>query len=431
LADELGWVRSWINENYLWYQEVPYTLFNPASFSSPVDYFNVMKSTGITASGKARDQFHFTYPSAQYDALQYQGVELGYGIAWARGPNVLPRVWVISMVEPGSPAHLAGLRRGDQLVSVDDADFARGNDAATLAALNAGLFPKVQGELHRLLVSRDGGTLLAAVKAASISATPVQNVGTIQSANGKVGYLTFNSHNAVSERQLVAAVRQFKAAGIADLVLDLRYNGGGFLAIASEMAYMIAGSAATKGRVFERLQFNDKRHIDNSTSFYATGQGFSSPRSEALPTLDLKRVTVLTSSGTCSASEAIINGLRGIDVEVTLIGGQTCGKPYGFYATPNCGTTYFAVEFQGVNDKGFGDYADGMAPTCSAADDYTHALGDQQEGMLAAALYQRAHQACPMASSGARLAERAHSSALQPVRPVAAEVVVRNRALDR
>ncbi len=92
---------------------------------------------------------------------------------------------------------------------------------------------------------------------------------------------------------------------------------------------------------------------------------------------------VLTGNGTCSASEAIINGLRGVDVQVIQIGATTCGKPYGFYPQDNCGTTYFSIEFKGVNAKGFGDCADGFSPAtparlpaqlpgCSVADDFTH-----------------------------------------------------------
>jgi len=91
----------------------------------------------------------------------------------------------------------------------------------------------------------------------------------------------------------------------------------------------------------------------------------------------------------------VINGLRGVDVKVDLVGGTTCGKPYGFTPVDNCGTTYFSIQFQSVNAKGFGDYADGFAPTCTVADDMTHALGDPAEGMLAAALSYRANNACP------------------------------------
>jgi carboxyl-terminal processing protease len=118
-------------------------------------------------------------------------------------------------------------------------------------------------------------------------------------------------------------------------------------------------------------------------------------------------VFVLTGEGTCSASESIINGLRGVDVQVIQIGSTSCGKPYGFYPQDNCGTTYFSIEFRGINAKGFGDYADGFTPAnrpdiggvsvpgCSVADDFTHALGDQAESRFAAALAYRIGQSCP------------------------------------
>ena len=79
--------------------------------------------------------------------------------------------------------------------------------------------------------------------------------------------------------------------------------------------------------------------------------------------MNLSRVYVLTGGTTCSASESIINGLRGVDVEVIQIGSTTCGKPYGFYPEDNCGTTYFSIQFKGVNAAGFGDYADGFSPS--------------------------------------------------------------------
>jgi hypothetical protein len=95
----------------------------------------------------------------------------------------------------------------------------------------------------------------------------------------------------------------------------------------------------------------------------------------------------------------VINSLRGVDVQVDLIGGQTCGKPYGFTPVDNCGTTYFTIQFHSVNAKGFGDYADGFAPTCNVADDMAHALGDPAEGLLAAALSYRATNTCPAATA--------------------------------
>ena len=153
-------------------------------------------------------------------------------------------------------------------------------------------------------------------------------------------------------------------------MLDLRYNGGGCLYIASEVAYMIAGSAPTAGQDFERLQFNDKhRSINPVTGSALTPMPFfnGSSTGQALPTLNLPRVFVLTGSMTCSASESIINGLRGVNVQVIQIGSTTCGKPYGFYPDDNCGTTYFTIQFQGVNDAGFGSYGDGFTPNNTTA----------------------------------------------------------------
>ncbi|MCZ0943338.1 MAG: peptidase, partial [Gammaproteobacteria bacterium] len=90
-------------------------------------------------------------------------------------------------------------------------------------------------------------------------------------------------------------------------------------------------------------------------------------------------------------------------------GNATCGKPYGFYPTGNCGTTYFTIQFRGVNAKGFGDYADGFFPSatlgaddaalpgCAVADDFDHGFGDPNEARLAAALHYREQGACPCA----------------------------------
>jgi hypothetical protein len=89
-------------------------------------------------------------------------------------------------------------------------------------------------------------------------------------------------------------------------------------------------------------------------------------------------------------------------VQVIRIGRATCGKPFGFTAKDNCGISYFPIEFQGVNDKGFGDFADGFAPTCVVADDLSRALGNPAEGMLAAALTYRSTGSCPQATVATR-----------------------------
>jgi hypothetical protein len=191
--------------------------------------------------------------------------------------------------------------------------------------------------------------------------------------------------------------------------------------------------------VFDDLIFNDKHPITNPitgqplspTPFYTTtlGPPFNGTPGQALPTLDLSRVYVLTSGGTCSASEAIINGLRGVGVEVIQIGSTTCGKPYGFYPMDNCGTTYFTIQFRGANDIGFGDYADGFSPAnasgagedvpgCSVADDFTRQLGDPTEGRLAAALTYRDGGGCPAATGVAPGVLSKASLPLNAVEPI-------------
>ncbi|HEY0339856.1 MAG TPA: hypothetical protein VGC34_03540, partial [Steroidobacteraceae bacterium] len=149
-------------------------------------------------------------------------------------------------------------------------------------------------------------------------------------------------------------------------------------------------------------------------------QGFSTTSGQALPTLNLSRVFVLTGPSTCSASEAVMNGLQGVNVQVIQIGTTTCGKPYGFYPQDNCGTTYFSIEFRGINAQGFGNYPDGFSPSnsttpsgatfpgCEVADDFTHSLGDPTEARLAAALNYRLGMTCPAPTSVSGSLKEAH-----------------------
>ncbi len=226
-----------------------------------------------------------------------------------------------------------------------------------------------------------------------------------------VGYLSFTDHIAPAEKALLDAITTLHDGGIKDLVIDIRYNGGGYLDIASELAYMVAGPGPTAGQTFYNQQFNAKYPSTNPvtgepltpTAFHTQTLGLSVTAGQALPTLNLSRVFVLTGPSTCSASEAVMNGLRGVNVQVIQIGTTTCGKPYGFYPQDNCGTTYFSIQFEGVNDMAFGDYADGFVPGgvfkgCTVADDFTAMLGDPVEGRLAAALAYRSNGACPAAA---------------------------------
>ncbi len=413
-TDEKDWLRSWTNELYLWYREVPSA--DPAAYATPLDYFAALKTFATTSSGRPKDRFHFALPTADTAAQFGSGVEVGYGFRWDVVAAAPPREVRLAYVEPDLPAGsaAANLARGAEVLAVDGVDVVNGADAATL---NAGLFPSAPGETHTFVVLDLGAAAPRSVTlgSAAVTTTPVQNVTLLA---GNVGYVQFNDHFATAEAQLVQAVNQLRGLGATDLVLDLRYNGGGYLAIASELAFMIAGPAATAGKTFEETVFNDKypgRDPVTGGSVvtpFLTATGFPPTPGQALPHLDLPRVFVLTGPGTCSASESILNSLQGIDVQVVQVGDPTCGKPYGFYPQDNCGTTYFSIEFQGVNAKGFGGYADGFTPGgtggatppgCLVADDWGHALGDPAEGRLAAALQYRATQTCPAGASAVAL----------------------------
>ena len=448
LNQEMAWIRSFVDETYLWYGEVPlvdpflYSIGASVRYVDPktnnlgttpltstydvVDaYFNSQRTLAYTASGKPKDQFHFTYTTGDWTGLSTSGNVGGFGFEVALLSATPPRKAVVAYTFPGTPATQNNLLRGTQFLAVNGVDVVNGSDVATL---NEALFSPVVGRTYTFQVLDPGSSTPRTISmtAVNIALSPVQNVATLPAPNNKVGYFSFTDHIAPAEKQLIDAVAQLKAAnngaGISDLVLDLRYNGGGYLDIAAELAYMIAGPTPTAGKIFEQLSFNDKNPFglsaaESITPFHAVSQGFSTASGQALPQLGLSRVFVITGSGTCSASEAIINGLRGVGVTVIQIGGTTCGKPYGFFPQDNCGTTYFAIQFKGVNNSGFGDYADGFVPGppapgvaenhvpgCVVSDDFTRQLGDPNEARLAAALQYRANGTCPStpSASGAR-----------------------------
>jgi hypothetical protein len=418
--DENNWLRSWSNDLYLWYDEIVDR--DPGLYTTP-QYFGLLKTPGFAPSGRDKDRFHFSYPTAEWLSLVQSGVESGYGAAWAVLASVPPRRIVVAYTEPGSPASSAGLRRGEEVVAVDGVDVVYSSTSEDAEALVAGLYPDSLGESHTFTLQnpQTGASRVVTLQSAVITKTPVLRSSVIPTTSGQVGYLLFNDHVAPAEQQLIAAVEQMQAAPVDDLVLDVRYNGGGLLAIASQLSYMIAGPAYTAGQTFERLQFNDKHRSVNPVTgetltplpFYSTTRGFSTVAGQQLPTLNLPRVYVLTGGTTCSASESIINALRGVNLQVIQIGSSTCGKPYGFYPADNCGTTYFSVQFKGVNAASFGDYTDGFSPSntagpagtlvpgCSVADDFAAELGTVHEDRLAAALGHRLGASCP-APSGSK-----------------------------
>lgn len=408
VAAEKTFVRRHLDDVYLWYKEI---IDVPSgNYSSAQAYFDALLV-------KSRDRFSFTAPQAEIDGFFSSGEEVGYGLNYTE-QNGRTR---IAYSEPGSPAELQGITRGAEIIAINGTPVA----SMTREAKNAALYPNSNNATNRFDILDRGNSQSRSLtlSASKITKSPVLKAQVLTDANQrKFAYVQFNDHIATAEAGMINAFNLFQSAGVDELVLDLRYNGGGFLYIASEVASMIGG-AKVSGKVFEQLKFNDK-HDDWSNdpnsklNFLTVGRN-----NQPLPQLGLRRVFVLTGPNTCSASESIINGLSPF-VEVITLGGTTCGKPYGFNQKNYCGTAYFAIEFSGVNHLGQGDYADGIATRCNLADDLEHDLGDRNERLLAAALSYATTGSCPASALGQARQARLQQQSL-PARPWRQQKVLR------
>ena len=260
-TDEKMWLRSWTNDLYLWYSEVPD--LNPASYTT-ADYFDLLMTSAVTPSGNPKDKFHFMLSSAEWFALSQSGAQAGYGAQFVLVANVPPRRAVVAYTDPNSPAAPQGqaprLLRGTEILTVDGVDLVNANTQTEVDTLNAGLFPTVANQAHNFTVRDVGSQVIRSITMTSaiVISTPVQNVQVIATPTGPVGYMLFNDHIATAEDLLIDAITSLRDQSVVDLVLDIRYNGGGFLDLASELAFMIAGPGRTINQTFELLQFNDK-----------------------------------------------------------------------------------------------------------------------------------------------------------------------------
>ena len=218
-----------------------------------------------------------------------------------------------------------------------------------------------------------------------------------------VGYLQLKDMVSQAERPFDSAFAQFRQAGVRDVVIDLRYNGGGLVSTSGRLASYVSASR-TAGQTYSTLLYND-RHAGSNQTF-----NFGNPANA----LGLSRVYLLTGQRTCSASEQLINALRPF-VQVITIGDTSCGKPVGFLPQDDgCGTTWSVVNFESVNSRNEGRYFQGFDATCAVAEDYGQPLGSATEPLLATALDHADTGACPVARS-AQVSGRARALALRPL----------------
>ena len=381
-------VRSLLDEVYLWPEQVQRR--DPLGYGDVHGYFDAILAPSTL------DRFSFSSTTAAADQRE-EGESFDVGIEWRNvAASGAAPVWRIARVTPGSPAAAAGLRRGDTLLGrVQTNLFAEGASAPYFYNFDYRRGTQV-------------GVYSASLVPALIEEDPVGEPMLIRQDNRKIGYIAFESHYGDAQDQLIDAAKQAVADGIDDLVLDLRYNSGGFLYMAASLASMIAPTTSVAGEPdFVRLVPNSKRQADfrneaiplsPTVQFLEGGARYTA--GTELPNLNLQRVYVLITGATCSASESLINGLRGIGVTVHLIGSTTCGKPYGMVRKNNCGNAFYPVEYRGVNALGQADFVDGFAPTCRLPDDLDRERGDPEEAMLHAALTHMSTGACPPNTQG-------------------------------
>jgi C-terminal peptidase prc len=361
-----------LDDIYLWYRFLPNV--DPTRFTSPEAYLEAVRYRPLDTS------FSSVVPKAAFDALFSSSQFVGFGFSTRTTDTAI----TILQVFPDSSAAEAQLARGDRIVAVDGRTVASlvssGGIATVFGAPEAGVTVTAD------VITRGGAARQVTLRKRVVTIPPVSLTRTFLVDGRVVGYIFFRQFVRPSTAALDEAFAALRAAGATELILDLRYNGGGLIDVAVHLASLI-GDAATRDQVFARLEHNDKHTASDETLRFET---------TAAP-LRLTRLIAITTRGSASASELVINGLRPY-LPVVVVGERTFGKPVGQYSIEFCDRVLLPVSFITVNARGEGDYFGGIAADCPAADDATHDLGAPEETSLAQALLYVRSGACFIAA---------------------------------
>ena len=356
------------------------------SFETPESLFSFLKSP----------QDRFSLLVANYNELEdaLNGVSLNNGMEFGLVyyPNNSSNVFgYIRYVLPGTDAESKNLERGMIFNSIDGQQLTDTN-FSELLSLNS----------YQIgLATFDGtaitptGESIALVKQ-QYTENPILIAETLTVQGQKIGYLMYNAFTRDFDSQLNGVFAQFKADAITNLVIDLRYNGGGSVETAIDLSSMITGQFYNQ--VFANEEWNTDRQAEYASPKLFDNQIFTG---EAINSLNLTKAYVLTTKRSASASELVINGLNPY-IDMTQVGDTTTGKyqaSFLLYDAPapnfsksqaNPGHTYamLPLVFKTSNAIGFTDYAEGLFPDIQLKENYTNlgVLGDVNEPLLAAAL---------------------------------------------
>lgn len=361
-------VRDVMSDIYLWYAEMPRV--DPARYASPEAYLEAVRYWPRDA--------HFSYITSRAANQAFYGDSQYVGLGMST--SVVGQQLVVLQVFPESPASEAGLARGSLITAIG------GRRTADLIAANqvdSALGPAEEGFAVDMEFADRAGVFRRATMAKRVVTIPTVSLTRVYEAQGRrVGYIFFRNFVEPSFAALDAAFAELTAARVDDLVLDLRYNGGGLVTVAQHLASLVGG-VRTRGQVLAEYFHNDKNLFRNEVLRFEDKPNAAT----------LNRLIVVTTPSSASASELVINALRPF-IPVVVIGDRTYGKPVGQYQIEFCDKMLAPVSFTLRNANGEGDFFEGFAPDCPAADDYRYELGDPAEASLREALVFAATGAC-------------------------------------
>jgi C-terminal processing protease CtpA/Prc len=359
---EVSTVRDILRDVYFWYRELPDP--NPRTFSSPEEYLDAVRYKTLDKT------YSYITDRAESDAFFSESQTVGFGFVKTLNGNDDLRVLE---VYAGSAAADAGLQRGSRILTVDGRTIAQIQAAEGIDDA----FGARQAGVARTLkfLDRAGSEHTVTMVKRAYTIPPVAMAKTYAVGSRVVGYVVLEAFVEPADPALDTAFQTLRAQGANEMVLDVRYNGGGLVSVAQHLSGLIGGTK-TAGQVFVHFEHNDKHRDSDSIDRFPAASAQS---------LSVDRLMVIATQGTASASELMINGLRPF-MNVTVVGDRTYGKPVGQYGHDFCDKTLFDVEFATRNARDEGGYFDGIPVDCPAPDDIGHELGDAQEASLATAL---------------------------------------------
>lgn len=400
LRDRQDWVAARMREWYL-YPELLTTV-------DPTGYTMQQFIDAMTAQARAqgRDKLGFSYVTsiAEEDALRNSGSTAGFGVrlSYDEAPNT---VFVVEAYET-APAFAAGIDRGTQILAIGTSanDLRLVSDiiaAEGSRGVSNALGPNDPGISRTLRIKSAAGVeSTVTVTKANYSLDPISDrygARIINDGGKQVGYVnlrTFSVQSAATELRQVFA--NFRSQGVTEVVVDLRYNGGGLVSIA-ELFSNLLGGQRTSTDVLSRTVFNSQQANRNSTVYFR-------PQAESIAAT---KIAFIGTDWTASASELVMNSLIPyLGANAALIGSNTYGKPVGQVGIDRaaCDDRARIMAFKTENRDGNGDYFNGLASsfrtTCRASDDIRRQMGDPAEASTRAALDFLAGRTCTAISGG-------------------------------